>query len=248
MELSVLCFHELTLKKEVVVLDIYEWKFNEPHDYVVVRFTDLVTSCVDQLTDVNLKQKLTTGFLQQGLLASFILDTTETLIAHQNWNSAGANVGTAICNMALLIAECQRCGDFRNYVSNCPYAIKLTGGSYGSYDNVYVEYMAKSLCDTEYGGFHLYLDHNTFQKENHGKVIVTPYPAPKPTISTRGDWCVRYYGLHVLAEAKSCHGSSKDTDEGINFGIFVASNQLAFSPSALLMHSANSQFRFNHMQ
>ena len=81
--------------------NFYEWKFNEPHDYMM-SFTDLVTSCVDQLTDVNLKQKLTTGFLRPGLLASFILDMTETLIAHQNWNSAGANVGMAICNIASL--------------------------------------------------------------------------------------------------------------------------------------------------
>ena len=173
---------------------------------------------------------------------------TETLIAHQNWNSAGANVGMAICNMALLIAECQRGDDFRNYVSNHLYASKLTGHRYGSHDNVYVEYMANSLCDTEDGGSHLYLEHNTFQTENHGKVIAnlmdknirgaTPYPAPKPTISTRRDWCVKYYGLHVLAgEAKSCHGTKDDTVEGIDFGIFVASNQLAFSPSTLVMHS-----------
>ena len=44
--------------------------------------------------------KLTTGFQQPGLLASFILDMTETFIAHQTWNSAGANVGAAICNIA----------------------------------------------------------------------------------------------------------------------------------------------------
>ena len=105
----------------------------------------------------------------------------------------------------------------------------------------------------------LYLEHNTFQTENHGKIIPnlkdknirgqTPYPAPKPTISTRGDWRVKYYGLHVLVgEAKSCHGTKEDTDEGINFGIFVASNQLAFSPRALLMHSTNSHFRFYHLQ
>ena len=213
----------------------YEWKFNEPHDYMVSSFTDLVTSCVDQLTDVNLMQKLTTGFLQPWLLASFILDMTETLIAHQNWNSSGTNVSMSICNIALLIAECQRGGDFRNYVSNLLYASKLTGGSYGSHDNVYVEYMANSLCDTEDGGFHLYLEHNTFQTENHGKVIANlmdknirgaaPYPAPKPTISTRRNWCVKYYGLHVLAgEAKSCHGTKEDTDEFIDFGMFVASN------------------------
>ena len=103
--LSVLYFGKLILKKEVVVPNFYEWKFIEPHDYMVSSFTDLVTSCVDQLTDVNLKQKLTTGFLQPGLLALFILDMTETLIAHQNWNSAGANVGNAICNIALLIAR-----------------------------------------------------------------------------------------------------------------------------------------------
>ena len=138
-ESSVLCFSKLILKKEVVVLNFYEWKFNEPHDYMVSSFTDQVNSCVDQLTDVNLKQKL----------HSFILETTETLIAHQNRNSARANVGTAICNIALLIAECQRGGDSRNYVSNRPYAIKFTGGSYGSHDNVYVEYMANSLCDIE---------------------------------------------------------------------------------------------------
>ena len=77
----------------------------------------------------------------------------------------------AICNIALLIAECQRGGNFRNYVSNHPYTSKLTGGSYASHDNVYVEYMANSLCDTDDGGFHLYLEHNTFQTENHGKVI-----------------------------------------------------------------------------
>ena len=59
----------------------------------------------------------------------------------------------------------------------------------------------------------------------------------------------QYYGLHVLAgEAKSCHGTKEDTDEDINFGIFVASNQLAFSPSAHLMHSTNSHFRFYHLQ
>ena len=170
-ELSVLCFSKLILKKEVVVPYFYECKFNEPHDYMVSSFTDLVTSCVDQLTNVNLKQKLTTGFLQPGLLASFILDTTETLIAYQNWNSSAAYVGMAIYNIALLIAECQRGGDFRNYVSNCLYASKLTGGSYGSHDNVYAENMANSLCDTEDGGFDLYLEHDTFQTENHGKVI-----------------------------------------------------------------------------
>ena len=207
--------------------------------------------------DVNLKQKLTTVFLQPGLLASFILDMTD--FAHQNWNSAGANVGTAICNITLLIAECQRGGNFRNYVSYHLYASKFTEGSYGSHDNVYVEYMANSLCDTENGGSHLYLEHNTFQTENHGKVIAnlmdknirgaTPYRAPKPTISTREDWCVKYYGLHVLAgEAKSCHGTKEDTDEGIDFGIFVASNQLAFSPSALLMHSTNLHFRVYHLE
>ena len=108
---------------------------------------------------------------------------------------------------------------------------------------------------TQDGGSLLYLEHNTFQTENHGKVIAnllgknikgqTPYPAPKRTIPTRGDWCVKYYGLHVLAgEAKLCHGTKEDTDEGIHFGTFVASHQLAFSPSALLMHSTNSHFRF----
>ena len=158
----------------------------------------------------------------------------------------------AICNIALFIAECQKGGDFRK-------ASKLNGGSCGSCDNVYVEYMANSRCDTDDGGSHLYLEHNTFQTENHGKVIAnlmdknikgaTPYPALKPTISTMGDWCVKYYGLHVLAgEAKSCHGTKEDTDEGIDFGTFVASNQLAFSPSALLMHSTKSHFRFYHLE
>ena len=128
-----------------------------------------------------------------------------------------------ICNVALLIAECQRGGDFRNYVSNHLYASKLTGGSYGSHDNVYVEYMANSLCDTEDGGSCLYLEHNTFQTENHGKVIA-----------------------HLMD--KNIKGTKEDTDEGINFGIFVASNQLAFSPSALLMHSTNSHFRFYHLE
>ena len=101
--------------------------------------------------------------------------------------------------------------------------------------------MANSLCDTEDGGSCLYLEHNTFQTENHGKVIAnlmdknirgqTPYPAPKPTISTRGDWCVKYYGLHVLAgEAKSCHGTKEDTDEGIDFGIFVDEISLHSAP------------------
>ena len=54
-ESSVLCFSKLILKKEVVVHNFYEWKFNEPHDYMVASFTDLVTSCVHQLMDVNLK-------------------------------------------------------------------------------------------------------------------------------------------------------------------------------------------------
>ena len=105
MKSSVLCCSKLILKKEDVVPNFYEWKLNEPYDYMVSSFADLVTSCVDQLMDVNLRQKLTTGFLTPGLLASFILDMTETLITHQNWNSAGANVCMTICNIALLIAE-----------------------------------------------------------------------------------------------------------------------------------------------
>ena len=40
----------------------------------------------------------------------------------------------------------------------------------------------------------------------------------------------------------------KKTDKGIDFGIFVASNQLAFSPSALLMHSTNTHFRCYHLE
>ena len=43
-ELCVLCFSKLILKKEVVLPNIYEWKFNEPHDYMVSSFTDLVTN------------------------------------------------------------------------------------------------------------------------------------------------------------------------------------------------------------
>ena len=55
--------------------------------------------------------------------------------------------------------------------------------------------------------------------------------------------------MHVIAgEAKSCHESNEDTDEGIDFGTFVASNQLAFNPSTLLMHSTNSHFRFYCME
>ena len=119
--------------------------------------------------------------------------------------------------------------------------------------------MANSLCDTEDGGSCLYLEHNIFQTENHDKVIAnlmdkniggaTPYSAPKPTISTRGDWCVKYHGLYAQAgEAKLCHGTKEDTDECIDFGIFVTSNQLALSPSVLLMHSTNSHFRFYHLE
>ena len=97
----------------------------------------------------------------------------------------------------------------------------------------------------------MYLEHNSFQTENHGKVTAnvldknikgtTPYPAPKSTISTWGDWC------QILWFA--CSGRTKeDSDKGIDFGTCVASNQLAFSPSALLMHSTNLHFRFYHLE
>ena len=47
------------------------------------------------------KSEAKTDYWIPAARASFILGTIETLIVHQNWNSAGANVGMAICNIAL---------------------------------------------------------------------------------------------------------------------------------------------------
>ena len=245
------CWTQFILEqREGTYCKSYAWK--EPTDCTKVTFIDNINKIVKSY-DNEVQDRVQ----QYGAdyLAELVVNLAETLRVHKNWNSHAARVGTAVCNMAIMLADCALVTDVKDlqyHRLRRPAAKVLTGGCYGSRDNVYVEYMS-SVQTTQPDGTPVnFLDPNTFRTQGHERIVSDifnqklpgrdgnpVYPTARPTKSCTADWTVKYRGCEVLhGEGKCSMGA-----EGVEKACLCACAQLAYNRTALVMHSSGNHFR-----
>lgn len=179
-----------------------------------------------------------------------IVNLAETLRVHKNWNSPAAIVGAAVCNLALILCDCEITPadhDIKHFRLKRPFAKTLTGACYGSRNNVYIEYMTATEIVFDDNSTTGYLNDKTFREEKHDYLVrknfertvePTKYPAPRPTKSTTADWTVRYHGCEVLLG----EGKSQDGNKNYQKSLLCAAQQLAFADTGLVLHSSATKF------
>ena len=97
-------------------------------------------------------------------LAENLVSLAEPVLVQKNWNGHAARSGSAICNFAVMIADAFEFApaDLANFRLNRPQAISLTGGTYGSAGNAYIEYMAVNKRKLVDGSIVENIDHKKF--------------------------------------------------------------------------------------
>ena len=224
------------------------FKWPKPTDAMKVEFTTIIAT-LNTAAPQDVRDRIDKYGCD--FLADQIVNLSETLRVHRNWNSQAAVVGAAVCNFAIMLADCHHVRDpshLQYFRLERPLAKVLTGGCYGSRDNVYVEYMSAKKIQNPDGSEHWYLDDDVFRSEGHAELVMknfdrtTPegtYKAPRPTKSTTADWTVKYFGCEVL------HGEGKTafSSAGSEKACMAAAQQLAFNPTGLVLHSSGDRFR-----
>ena len=79
-----------------------------------------------------------------GNIAKLLLQCTDTFRAKKNWNSHGASVGSAICQLASILSEMQSASVNEldvNFNVLIPQGNIQTGSKHGHHNVCYTEYM-----------------------------------------------------------------------------------------------------------
>ena len=116
-----------------------------------------------------LKKALST--ITTGKLANLIVDCMDTIRSKKNWNSHGAALGLAMCQLSSIISSLGKASeeelrpDFNELI---PCGVVHTGHKYGNTHSVCTEYMV-STCKSQIiiGGDEIYLNAERFNQHNH---------------------------------------------------------------------------------
>ena len=153
-----------------------------------------------------LKKALST--ITTGKLVNLIVDCTDTIRSKKNWNSYGATLGLAICQISSIISSLGNASeeevgpDFNELI---PHGVLHTGHKYGNTHSVCTEYMA-STCESQIsvGGDEIYLNAERFNQQNHANIVYKLFseaidgfpgiPAPRPTRTHTYDFGCTFMG------------------------------------------------------
>ena len=141
---------------------------------------------------------------------------TDTIRAKKNWNSHGATLGLAICQISLIISLLGKASeeevrpDFNELI---PRGVAHTGHKYGNTHSVCVEYMMSTHESwISVGGDEIYLNAERFNQQNHAEIVnklfsevVDGYPgvpAPMPTRTHVYLWFWLYFHDFLMENAK----------------------------------------------
>ena len=97
-------------------------------------------------SDVQLLKKALSTIIT-GKRVRLILDCMDTIKAKKNWNSHGATVGVAICELSSIISSLHQASTTElppNFIELIPHGVVHTGHKYGNSDAVFTEYMVSS--------------------------------------------------------------------------------------------------------
>ena len=95
---------------------------------------------------------------------------------NKNWNSHGAQVGTAICQQGCILAgfegAVQKPLISNHFPETIPQGCVQTRAKHGNHDVTYVEYMCAAIeKHLVIGGQESYLNHIKFNKDNHAAKV-----------------------------------------------------------------------------
>ena len=120
-----------------------------------------ITSTQRYGSDVQpLKKILST--ITTGKLANLIVDCTDTIRSKKNWNSHGATLGLAICQISSTVSSLGKASEEEvrpNFNELIPCGVVHTGHKYANAHSVCTEYMV-STCESQIsvGGYEIYLN------------------------------------------------------------------------------------------
>lgn len=223
-------------------------QWTRPTEAMKVTFIDTIDAIKSHQNFQPIKDRL--DVYGSDFIAELVVNLAETLRVHKNWNSQAANVGAAVCNMAVLLADCklvQQASGLEHFRLKRPAAKVLTGGCYGSRHNLYMEYMSSGIVNAPDGTSFQYLTDETFRESDHERLVMknfdrtddAGYPVTRPTKACTPDWSVLYRGVEVLhGEGKSEAGTA-----GVGKACLCAAQQLAFNNTGLVLHSSANKFR-----
>ena len=178
----------------------------------------------------------------------------DTIRSKKNWNSHGAALGSAMCQLSSIISSPGKASeeevrpDFNELI---PHGVAHTGHKYGNTHSVCTEYMV-STCESRIiiGGDEIYLNAEIFNQHNHADTVnklfsevVDGYPgipAPRPTQTHTYDFGCTFMGVRLLDG--ECKDSATNADKG--FLVLHCLDQLVTQDVALCMLMTSERFHF----
>ena len=192
-------------------------------------------------------------------LAYALFDLTGPIIQCRNYDTVGSQFGMAVGLMASIIAECARAvtgqdtlkSDWDRKVE----VHRLGNGAIMDLNNVFSDYLTSGgYYDPKQPGNRVFqLNYKVFYDSGHNLLIAEALdhllpgdiPVPRPTVSLRPDWAVKYAGATlVTGEAKS----TKDKLTGMGPTAVCAAQQLSYSDTALFMYMNSTKIRIVEMR
>ena len=193
------------------------------------------------------------GITTMGNIAKLILKCTDTFCTKKNWNSHGASVGSAICQLASILSQMQVASVNElnhNFNVLIPQGNEQTGSKHGHHNVCYTEYMCSKCEPRVMGNLEVYLNLDIFLRDNHAakvkklfEKIVPGYPhapAPRPTRAHTFDFNCTYNGACILDG--ECKASTTKVE--IGFMVLHSTEQLVTQDVAMSMLTTSHQMAF----
>ena len=255
-------FRQLPKPHDACIEDVIQL-VDEAYEDMIVYYQTKIGAETDPEEVQALKQTLnkfekTWANVTSGFVARSLLDLTSTLAVGKNWNSHGAIVGAAVCQISALLAVLSKANrspvvksSFRDII---PQGKVLTGQKHGHSDTSYIEFMTSSLePKVVVGGDELYLEHNNFVCKDHAakvravmdtKVEGKHCPTPRPTRAHTLDFNLSYMGARLIDG--ECKDKATEDDAGVL--VLHSMDQLAYSPSAIAVLTTSTDFKIFYSQ
>ena len=184
------------------------------------------------------------GIITMGNIAKLILKCMDTFCAKKNWNSHGASVGSAICQLASILSQMPVASVHElshNFNVLIPQGNEQMGSKHGHHNVCYTEYMCSKLEPRVMGNLEVYLNLDIFRRDNHGAKMkqlfeetVPGYPqapAPRPMRAHTFDFNCTDNGACILdGECKA-----RATMAEIGFMVLHSTEQLVTQDVAMSM-------------
>ena len=187
------------------------------------------------------------GIITMGNFAKLLLQCTDMFHAKKNWNSHGASVGSAICQLASILSQMQSASVNvldQNFNVLIPQGNVQTGSKHGHYNVCYTEYMCSKVEPRVMGNSEVYLNLDIFRRDNHAARVKELFeetipgyphaPPPRPTKAHTFDFNCTYDG--------ECKASA--TKAEIGYMVLHATEQLVTQEVAMSMLTTLHQMAF----